>query len=78
MENSKRENSGALFQNKKREKDTHPHYKGEIMYKGELLYLAGWIKESKAGDKYISLAIDQRAQSNEPKDNKKDDFLDIF
>ena len=57
------------------------------MYKNELIYIAGWIRESKAGDKYISISIDDRNNTqsqnnsnypNKPHEEKKDDFLDLL
>jgi hypothetical protein len=45
----KRENSGALFTNDKREKETHPHYNGKATINGVDYYVSSWIKEGKKG-----------------------------
>lgn len=45
---------GALFKNDKKEKPSHPDYRGDITIDGAKYRLAGWIKEGKNG-KYLSL-----------------------
>ena len=48
---------GTIFKNSKKEKETHPEYKGEIMTpSGEKLEIALWVKEGKKG-KFFSAAI---------------------
>lgn len=46
--------SWVLFKNEDKQKDNQPDYKGKIKVNGEEQQLAGWIKESKNGKKYIS------------------------
>lgn len=48
--------SGNLFKNNKKEKETHPDYRGEVMINGEKLSISAWLKEGKAG-KYMSLSF---------------------
>lgn len=50
-------NTGALFKAKERATDKHPEYTGSINVGGVEYWLAGWVKESKAGQKFFSLAV---------------------
>jgi hypothetical protein len=50
-------NRGALFRNDKKESDRHPDYKGSLNVGGTEYWVSAWIKESKAGQKYMSLAV---------------------
>ena len=56
-------NTGALFKAKERATDKHPEYTGTINVDGTEYWLSGWVKESKAGQKYFSLSV-------KPKDAK--------
>ena len=51
-----RENSGVLFKNDRKEKDTHPDYKGRIDIGGTEYWLSAWLKDGAKG-KFMSLAI---------------------
>ena len=56
-------NSGTLSKNKdKVEGSKQPDYKGKIMIEGVHYWLAGWIKESPDGKKFISLRPEKNEQ----------------
>lgn len=50
-------NAGAIFKNDKRTTETQPHYKGKVMVNNEEMEVALWLKESKTGTKYFSVAF---------------------
>lgn len=50
-------NRGALFKDEKRRNDRSPEYTGTINVMGKDYKLSAWIKESKAGKKFLSLSV---------------------
>lgn len=52
-----KDNSGALFKNDRKESDNHPDYKGSIMVGGVEHWISAWNNTSKAGKKYMGLAV---------------------
>jgi hypothetical protein len=49
---------GALFKNDKKEKPSHPDYRGDCTIKGRKFWMSAWIKEGAKG-KYMSVAFRQ-------------------
>jgi hypothetical protein len=69
-----KENSGSMFVNTKKEKDTHPDRNGTALVGGVEYYVSGWIKETKSGDKWLSLAFKPKEQAlSKPPSFSKDD-----
>lgn len=58
------DNSGAIFINDRKEKDTHPDRKGKGLINGKEYWIAGWIKQGKSGQ-FLSLKF-------EPVEEEKD------
>jgi len=55
-------NSGALFKNYRKDSDRHPDYKGTINVDGKDYDIAAWLRESKKGDKFMSLKVSEPYQ----------------
>ena len=51
-----KDNTGALFRNDKKEKDSHPDYKGSALIDGVDMWIAAWVKEGKNG-KFFSMSF---------------------
>ena len=62
-----RDMSGTLFRETEKTKETQPDYTGKVMVRGEILRIAGWLKEGKSGKPYVSLAISEPRSPEEPK-----------
>lgn len=65
----KRDNSGVLFKNSRKEKDSHPDYQGEALIDGIEHWLSAWIKDGKKG-KFMSLAFKVKEAKVEAKPPK--------
>lgn len=60
-------NRGALFKNDRKQKDTHPDYKGSLDVEGTEYWVSAWIKESRKGGKFMSLSLTPKEdEDNEP------------
>jgi hypothetical protein len=59
MSYTQKDNSGTLFKNDRREKETHPNAKGTALIDGVEYYVSAWTKEGKAG-KFQSLSFERK------------------
>jgi len=50
-------NSGALFKNDRKVSPNQPDYRGDINVNGTDFWISAWLKESKKGTKFMSLAV---------------------
>jgi hypothetical protein len=58
-------NRGALFKNDRKEKDTHPDYKGSLNVNGVEYWVSSWIKDGQRG-KFMSLSITTKEEAAAP------------
>lgn len=74
MEN--KEGQGVLFINTQKQSEKSPDYSGSIKINGKDVKISGWIKTSKLGTKYISLAVNKPvSQKNTPQNTIVDDDI---
>jgi hypothetical protein len=64
MAYEQRDNSGSIFVNDRKEKDTHPDRSGTAMIDGVMYYVSGWLKQSTKGP-FLSLAF--KRKDDQPK-----------
>lgn len=53
-------NRGVLFINDRKERDTQPDRTGSLNVDGVEYFIDGWIKESGAGAKFLSLSVKRK------------------
>jgi len=75
----KRDNSGALFTNDKKTKETHPDMNGKVTINGREFYISAWKKQTNQGKGYLSLSVKPVDEQNtKPQSNDISDFLNNF
>ena len=52
-------NRGSLFRNDRKEKESHPDYKGDAVIDGVDYWLSAWVNEGKKG-KYFSFSFQKK------------------
>ena len=63
MAYEQKDNSGSLFANEKREKDSHPQAKGTAMIDGREYWVDAWTNTSANGKRYQSLKFKLKEQA---------------
>ncbi len=62
--------TGVLFKNDRKEKETHPDYKGSCEVGGTEYWIAGWIKDGNKG-KFMSLKLTAKDEAPKAKEAPK-------
>jgi len=57
-----KDNTGALFINDKREKDTQPNAKGSALIDGVEYWVSAWTNTSSKGTKYQSIKFERKSE----------------
>ena len=58
-----RDNSGSLWKNDRKTKDNQPDRTGTAMVDGKMYYISGWLKETRDGDPFLSLAFTPKEEN---------------
>ena len=58
-QNEQRDMTGALFREAEKKSDRHPDYRGKLTIRREVFRVSGWVKETRDGKKYLSLAVSE-------------------
>jgi hypothetical protein len=70
-------NRGALFRNDEKDGENDRDYSGTLDVDGTEYWISGWVKTSKAGKRYLSLAVTPKnADTARPKKSTCDDLDD--
>lgn len=67
MSYQQRDNSGSLFRNERKEKDTHADYRGECLIDGQAYYMDAWLKTAESGRKWMSFSFKPKQAKEETK-----------
>ena len=57
MAYEQRNMNGSLFKNDRKEKETHPDYKGSALIDGVEYWMSSWLKTGKNGTKFMSMSF---------------------
>ena len=60
MAYEQKDNSGSLFKNERREKETHAHARGSALIDGVEYFVDAWTNTDKNGNKYQSLKFKRK------------------
>lgn len=55
-----KENSGALFNNDKKQQEKHPDFTGKCLIDGKMREVSAWLRKSANGTEFISLAFREK------------------
>ncbi len=55
-----KDNSGSIFNNGRKDKDTQPDRTGSAMVDGIEYWISGWVKKDKNGNPWMSLAFKRK------------------
>lgn len=65
MSDKSKEGTGALFMNKNKKSENSPDRTGSIHLGGKEYWLSGWLKKTKNGDTYLSVAVGNEKEARD-------------
>jgi uncharacterized protein (DUF736 family) len=66
---------GVLFKNDEKKNPKHPDYRGSCEIDGTEFWLSGWVKESKKGNKFLSLSFKPKEEAQHDQRRQDDDDI---
>ena len=79
MSYEQKDNSGSLFKNDRKEKDTHPDRTGSALIGGVAYWVSGWVKQDKNGNPWMSLSFKPKeAKAERAAKSTRDDMDDTI
>lgn len=60
-------NTGSLFKNDKREKDTHAHARGSALIDGVEYWISAWTNSKDSGEKWQALKFSRKDENKAPR-----------
>lgn len=68
---------GVLFKNNRRVKESQPEYTGNCQIGGKEFWVSAWVKTSKDGNKFFSMAYTEKNQEAPPSQGEPVNLDDI-
>lgn len=75
MAYEQKDNSGTLFKNERREKDSHPHATGSALIGGVEYWVSAWTKDGQKG-RFQSLSFKRKDGKPEQKPERQQSYAD--
>lgn len=66
-------NRGAMFKNDKEGNEKRPDYTGSLNVEGKDYKLSAWIRAAKSGDKFLSIACEEKKAAAKPAPKRNSD-----
>lgn len=67
-----KDNSGSLFKNDRKEKDTHPDRTGSALIDGVAYWVSGWVKQDRNGNQFLSMAFKRKESAPRRADHQNE------
>ena len=74
MANNQKDNSGALFINDRKEKESQPDYTGTCIVNGRKMQISSWKNTSQSGKAYLGLAFSEPYVKDEDNTQPKEEI----
>ena len=66
-------NTGSLFKNQRKTEERQPDSTGKAMIGGKTYWVSGWVKKTRDGEKWMSLAFKETDEAQQAPTSQGDD-----